>query len=284
MTAESTGGARALLRQAVGAVRRGRLDSAREALERAVEEDPACREAFALLAALHLERGDGGLARAALEEAGVDETAARRALDEARSVMSPDELAEAREIGRCDGPMRLIGERLLSVPAGPTSHARLGAVLVYEGSVICEAAPRRRRGQVEPAAGDWTLYRIGGSGRVVLAPAGRSIVIELRDEDVFLRERAVDAFEGPLVFENGRVPGGGPRVVHLAGRGRVAVRSHGRLCALRLAAGERAQFPVESLEGFFGGLFVRAIPDPNGEPATALCEGEGTLLLHAPPD
>jgi hypothetical protein len=279
---EAAGPGRTRLRQAVGEARRGRLDLAREALERAVEEEPTSREAFALLAAVHLEQGDAGLARAALEEAGVDEAAARAALDEARSVMTPDDLAQALDIGRPGGGMKIVSDRLLSVPAGPTSHARLAAALVWDGQVVCQPAPRRRKGQVDAPDDEWTMVQVGGTGRIVLAPGGKPVVLELRDEGVFLREGAVDAFEGPLVFENGRVPGGGPRFVHLSGRGRVALRPRGRLCALRLSAGERAQLPLDALEGFFGGLFVRAVSQAGGAPTTAACEGEGTLLLRTP--
>jgi hypothetical protein len=272
-----------LVRQAIAAARGSRLEPAREALERAVELCPENRDAFALLAAVHLQRGDSGLAGAALEEAGVDAARARRMLDDLCNVMTPAELAEAVEVAAAEGPMRVLGGNVLSVSSGPTSHARLSSVLVYEGAVVCEAAPRRKNGQIEPAAGEWaSVYQVGGSGRVVLAAAGRVTVLELRDEGVFLREACVDAFEGPLVFENGRLPGGGPPIVYLCGRGRVALRTGGRLRALRLAPGARAQVALDALEGFFGGLFVRALPAAEGEPVTAVCEGEGTLLLRAP--
>ena len=270
------------MRQAIAAVRGGRLEPAREALERAVEADPNDREALALLAAVHLQRGDPGLARAALEEAGVDVDRARKMLEDLRTVMTPAELADAVQIAAAPGPLSVLPGNLLSVPAGPTSHARLTSVLVYEGSVVCEAAPRRMQGRIEPAGGEWApVYRVGGSGRVVLTSEHRT-VLELRDEGVFLREAAVDAFEGPLVFENGRLPGGGPPIVYLAGHGRVAIRGEGQLRALQLAPQGRAQVAIDALEGFWGGAFVRVLPGAEGDPATAVCEGEGTLLLRTP--
>lgn len=275
-----------LLAEAIDAARAGDLDGAVEALEKCVDAAPACRRAWALLGAIHRKRGDEGLARAALREAGAEGLVA-----DDLTLLAGEGSAPAADVVHAepDGAgLRLIDEKLLLVPAGETSYARARGSVLHSGALAFEVAVRRRKGSAEGDAfvdDGGPVYRLRGHGMVLLrAGRGRYTVLDVGDSPLFAREMAVEAFEGALVFENGHLPGRTaatrPAFVEFQGRGRVAVFTRGRPVAVPVTEERPARAAVAALVGWFGRV-VPIVEEQGGgaEPAIATCEGQGSLLL-----
>jgi uncharacterized protein (AIM24 family) len=165
------------------------------------------------------------------------------------------------------------------------SHARQAALLATAGELQETPARRRRQGRLTEAAlgarGDMFL-RYQGTGELWLTlPVGhrQMVALTLVEDVLYLREQRVVAFDGEVVWEAGRVPGGGPRLLQFRGSGRVVIEA---------GAGEVVTLPVPGrgvinvaparLLGWMGRVVAQGVRQ-RGVCVRVACEGEGVLLL-----
>jgi Tetratricopeptide repeat/Mitochondrial biogenesis AIM24 len=167
------------------------------------------------------------------------------------------------------------------------AHARQTALLATAGDLAAVPARRRRQGQLTDtplgAPGD-PFVRCRGTGQLWLtSPArGRGLVPLTLEEDVlYLREERVVAFDGEVVWEAGRIPGGGPALLQFRGSGRVVVDAGpGEVVALRVPQDELISVAPERLLGWMGRVVAEGVRHPQGGACLRVaCEGEGVLLL-----
>jgi uncharacterized protein (AIM24 family) len=147
---------------------------------------------------------------------------------------------------------------------------------------------KRVRGRLtqEPfGSGDDAMCFATGTGVVVVSPrGGRFTALALDKELIYLRESAVFAFEDSLLWEHGRIPGGGPggmQVLQLAGEGRLVVRTRRAPYTLGLGGGEVFYVEQEALLGWLGSVIPQQMKGADGAPTQFIvCNGEGTLILE----
>jgi hypothetical protein len=133
------------------------------------------------------------------------------------------------------------------------------------------------------------MMRVAGEGRLLIARRDRVFTqLDLADENAFLREDCVYAFEESLVFENGRVPSKvSPdlQLVHLRGSGRLLIVTRGLARALTVQ-GDAQRIPVGALAGWYGNLAPRVLSlseqgGPEGGPlAVVELSGEGHAIVE----
>jgi uncharacterized protein (AIM24 family) len=164
-------------------------------------------------------------------------------------------------------------------------HVKGSAVLAASGDAVATPARERRQGRIadHPLGGHRGAFRLfRGPGEVWLSPAApdrRLLSLTLEDDILYLREERVVAFSGELVWEAGRVPRDGLRLIQFRGAGRVVVDvSADELVALRLGEDRPATVDPARLLGWIGRVVAQGIPD--GQDATHVaCSGEGVLLI-----
>jgi len=187
-------------------------------------------------------------------------------------------------------PERAVDDTLRLTVDGE-AHVRQAALLASVGELGTTPAHRRRQGRLIEAPlgtpGDG-FVRCRGQGELWLTlPAGSRALVPLTlDHDVlYLREERVLAWGGEVVWEAGRVPGGGPPLLQFRGSGRVVVdAARGEVAALRLPDGEQVQVAPARLLGWMGRVVAHGVRGDAGAGCVRVaCEGEGVLLLSKLP-
>src|SRR6267378_1910978 len=171
---------------------------------------------------------------------------------------------------------------------------RLDGLVASWGSVTMKPELKRFRGKATDKPfgdGPRRMLRATGEGRYVIAREGRCFTaLELDDEAAYFREEVLFAFEESILFENGRVPaksGADLHLVHLRGRGKLLLVTHGTPKAVDVHKGEPLRIPMEQLVGWHGPLIqprLVSIVEEAPELGTALeLAGEGRALVDVLP-
>src|SRR5882672_9622715 len=171
---------------------------------------------------------------------------------------------------------------------------RLDGLVASWGSVTMKPELKRFRGKATDKPfgdGPRRMLRASGEGRYVISREGRQFTaLELADEPAYFREEVLFAFEESILFENGRVPaksGADLHLVHLRGRGKLLLVTHGTPKAVDVHKGEPLRIPMEQLVGWHGPLIqprLVSIVEEAPELGTALeLAGEGRALVDVLP-
>jgi tetratricopeptide (TPR) repeat protein/uncharacterized protein (AIM24 family) len=171
---------------------------------------------------------------------------------------------------------------------------RLDGLVASWGSVTMKPELKRFRGKATDKPfgdGPRRMLRASGEGRYVISREGRQFTaLELADEPAYFREEILFAFEESILFENGRVPaksGADLHLVHLRGRGKLLLVTHGTPKAVDVHKGEPLRIPMEQLVGWHGPLIqprLVSIVEEAPELGTALeLAGEGRALVDVLP-
>jgi hypothetical protein len=300
-------------------VRAERLEEARQELEQALLIDPLHRRAASVLGYVAGRQGDFRRARDAYRSVGAWELADQMS----SQLFDPEPAPEYDEIEPSDlpidvGPMRGGSAPRSTVPVSQlvdrfqvklppigepfqlngdalvtrverVVYQRLGAVQATIGDLPRHEEMRRYRGRAADApfgtAKD-PLFRITGPGALVARPddGQQFLLMALRDDILYVREELVFAFDGQVVWENGRIPQrGGEEInlVHFRGKGKLALQVGGTLNAVRVEPERMVAVRLELLAGWVGRIVPKVVIREAGQGRWVECIGEGTLLLHA---
>jgi uncharacterized protein (AIM24 family) len=171
---------------------------------------------------------------------------------------------------------------VVCLPVAGEAHVRQAALLAAAGDVSAGPARRRHQGRLTEAALGDGFVRYRGTGELWLAlPAGgrRPVALTLVEDVLYLREERVVAFDGEVVWEAGRIPGAGPRLLQFRGSGRVVIEAGaGEVLALRVPDGEVISVAPARLLGWMGRVVAEGVRQ-GGVCTRVACEGEGVLLL-----
>ena len=185
-------------------------------------------------------------------------------------------------------PLAWLGQGVLRFAATSETHVRESALLAALGGVELLPARRRMRGHMlgeTLTSQGGRFLRLAGAGDLWLSPwrAGRALFALTLDRDVlYLRDDHVVAWGDELVWEWGRVPGGGPALLQFRGTGRVVVSADpDDLVALRLSEGDSLAVLGLRLVGWVGRVVAQSMAGREGEPGDAYvtCAGVGVVLL-----
>jgi hypothetical protein len=170
-------------------------------------------------------------------------------------------------------------------------RSRLTGLLWLRGELSRSEEPKRFRGRPTSQSfgeGADRLFRLTGQGDLVVSTQGLVFTtVRLEEEAAYFVEHSVFALEGPLSYENGRVPNSTAEdllLVHIQGRGSVLLRSQGVPTRVAVTAKTPLMLPAEQLVGWIGALTPRGSPvraDDAG-PHWVRLEGEGWALLSLP--
>ncbi len=146
---------------------------------------------------------------------------------------------------------------------------------------------RGREGDEPLGAPGAPLLAIEGAGQLVLGPpAGTKLVpIALTEELLTVRESAIVALEGDVVYDGARLPGGDGdfvSMVHLRGSGSVTLALPVHTTAIEVDAGRAVLVRVHAVLGWFGRVTARALApseSPTRARGLAALEGEGMVIL-----
>lgn len=184
----------------------------------------------------------------------------------------------------------LVDDDVLLWPVREVGYLRSGSLLGLRGTFELEPVPRRYRGKRtdSPFGGNEGAFVVAlGDGVAWLDAASRGArVLDLDADELYLLERAVLAFSGGLVWDNGRLPEEGHSdldIVHLSGTGRVALREAQRLRAIAVQ-GTPCVVDTARLVGWTGALTPTRTSLPSllvHSPRRSLVrlEGDGMVLL-----
>ena len=185
-------------------------------------------------------------------------------------------------------PMAWLGQGVLRFAAASETHVRESALLAALGGVELLPARRRMRGHLlgeTLTSQGGRFLRLAGNGDLWLSSwrPGRALFALSLDRDVlYLREEHVVAWGDELVWEWGRVPGGGPALLQFRGTGRVVVTAGpDELVAVRLSEGDSLAVLGGRLLGWVGRLVAQGMAGREGEPGDSYvtCTGVGVVLL-----
>ena len=185
-------------------------------------------------------------------------------------------------------PLSWLGQGVLRFAATNDSYVRESALLAALGGVELLPARRRMRGQLlgeTLTSQGGRFLRLAGNGDLWLSPwrPGRALFALSLDRDVlYLRDEHVVAWGDELVWEWGRVPGGGPTLLQFRGTGRVVVTAApDELVAVRLSEGDSLAVLAWRLVGWVGRVVAQSLVGREGEPGDAYvtCAGVGVVLL-----
>ena len=190
-------------------------------------------------------------------------------------------------------PYTLTSDGFLAVRVDGRLPMRTVGAVASSGRLAYAPILRRHRGRTseEPFGdGDDALVAASGTGLVLVSPrALRFTALRLAEtlDVLYLRETAVFSFEESLLWENGRVPGGGAtavEVVQFRGQGRLVMRSRKAPMTLKLGGGEVYYVDQGALLGWIGQVVPQQLRGIDGEPTQYIsCSGEGALIIEEPP-
>ncbi len=184
--------------------------------------------------------------------------------------------------------MAWLGQGVLRFTAREEAFLRESSLLAAPGGVEFSPARRRIRGQ----SLDETLtcqgsrfLRLAGRGDLWLSPWCSGCVLfalSLEKDVLFLREENVVAWGDELVWESGRVPGGGPALLQFRGTGRLVITAlPDDLVTVRLGEGDSFLVLSQRLMGWVGRVVAQAAVGGEGraEDRYVTCTGVGVVLL-----
>ena len=181
-----------------------------------------------------------------------------------------------------------LGQGVVRFAAGNETYVRESALLAARGGVELLPARRRMRGHLlgESLTSQGERFlRLAGKGDLWLSPSGsgRALFALLLERDVlYLRDDNVVAWGDELVWEWGRVPGGGPPLLQFRGSGRVVVSAGPeQVVAVRLGEGDTLGVLGRRLVGWVGRVVAQSAARPEDQPGDAYvtCSGVGVVLL-----
>jgi hypothetical protein len=220
----------------------------------------------------------------------------------------PDVVARGRDI---EGLMRRLtlvapkdggamrrddGVVILSVRRGMGVRLDLVEALTAVREVVATESlgKRTREGLQESPFGSPTrpIVSLVGSRQVALRPprGSRLEVIELEDQDVYVREERIAAFELGLSYENGRLAtgqGDAVSLVHVKGKGTLVVELPVTVAVMEATADAGCLVRCEVLLGWTGRLVPRCLPAidaPGQTRGWVAFRGDGAVMFDAVAD
>lgn len=192
------------------------------------------------------------------------------------------------------GKVVLHASGLALVALGPASSfaARGESIRASSSSLAMKTLERHARGKPtgESFGGPGSpVVHATGEGQLVLGPRhGRRIIsFALADEVCFVREEVVLGFDGPLVFDNGRLSSGDGdtiAIVQLRGSGAVLLETTGETLSLEVQHGRGLCARRDVVLAWFGRIVARALSAgeaPGGQHGLVSFAGEGRVLVAA---
>ena len=185
-------------------------------------------------------------------------------------------------------PLAWLGQGVLRFAATGETFVRESALLAALGGVVLLPARRRMRGHLlgeTLTSQDGRFLRLAGAGDLWLSPwrpGGALFALSLERDVLYLCDEHVVAWGDELVWEWGRVPGGGPALLQFRGTGRVVVTAApDELVAARLSEGDSLAVLGRRLLGWVGRVVAQGMAGREGDPADAYvtCSGVGVVLL-----
>jgi Tfp pilus assembly protein PilF/uncharacterized protein (AIM24 family) len=185
-------------------------------------------------------------------------------------------------------PMAWLGRGVLRFAATGETYVRESALLAAFGGADLLPARRRMRGHLlgeTLTSQGGRFLRLAGNGDLWLSPRrpGRALfALSLERDVLYLRDEHVMAWGDELVWEWGRVPGGGPSLLQFRGTGRVVVTAApDELVAVRLSEGDSLAVLAWRLVGWVGRVVAQSLVGREGESGDAYvtCAGVGVVLL-----
>ena len=185
-------------------------------------------------------------------------------------------------------PLAWLGHGVLRLAATSETYVRESALLAALGGVELLPARRRMRGQLlgeTLTSQGGRFLRLAGNGDLWLSPwrpGGALFALSLDRDVLYLRDEHVVAWSDELVWEWGRVPGGGPALLQFRGTGRVVVTAGAdELVAVRLNEGDSLAVLAWRLLGWVGRVVAQSMAGRQGEPGDSYvtCAGVGVVLL-----
>jgi uncharacterized protein (AIM24 family) len=184
--------------------------------------------------------------------------------------------------------MAWLGQGVLRFSTRDEAYLRESALLAAPGGVELTLARRRMRGQTlgETLISQGSRFlRLAGRGDLWLSPWCSGCVLfalSLEKDVLYLREESVVAWGDELVWESGRVPGGGPTLLQFRGTGRLVITSlPDDLVTVRLGEGDSLSILSQRLMGWVGRVVAQVLPNGEGhdEQRYVTCTGVGVVLL-----
>jgi len=184
--------------------------------------------------------------------------------------------------------MAWLGHGVVRFAASNETYVRESALLAARGGVDLLPARRRMRGhllgETLTSQGERFL-RLAGDGDLWLCPwrAGRALfALSLERDVLYMRDDNVAAWGDELIWEWGRVPGGGPPLLQFRGTGRVVVSAGlDEVVAVRLGEGDTLAVLGRRLAGWVGRVVAQSVARKENDPGDAYvtCSGVGVVLL-----
>jgi uncharacterized protein (AIM24 family) len=212
------------------------------------------------------------------------------------------QLAAAKLIHPARGAPFAIDPALVTVTVSGEMVVRTDGLFAVHGSPRMAGEMKRFRGRSTDqhfGEGAQRMFRVVGQGVLYYEPGGRTFSpIDLGSEAGYFREQVIFAMEDTVIFENGRVPSRAADLllVHLRGRGRFLLLSHGDPVAMDVTSASPLRVPMDALLGWHGALTPKVVamvetpalpagaPEPPPPPDAAInalveLSGEGRVLL-----
>lgn len=199
-----------------------------------------------------------------------------------------NEFAAARLLGaQASGEPFVVADGMLVLQVDRPVPARTIGAIASSGEIGFAPLMRRMRGQTTTlpfGTGADSLFLTTGRGQLVVSPrGGHFTILALQNDVLYLREAALYAFEESLLWENGRIPGGGEagiEVVQLRGSGRCVFHASQPTFCVKLESPHTLFIETRALLGWIGRVVPRHLPvDPSTGTAYIECSGEGALIL-----
>jgi uncharacterized protein (AIM24 family) len=179
-----------------------------------------------------------------------------------------------------------LGQGVVRFAASSETYVRESALLAAFGGVELLPARRRMRGHLlgeALTAQGGRFLRLAGNGDLWLSnwrPGRALFALSLERDVLYLRDEQVVAWGDELVWEWGRVPGGGPALLQFRGTGRVVVSAGAEeLVAVRLSEGESLAVLGQRLCGWVGRVVAQSLAGREAGDAYVTCAGVGVVLL-----
>jgi uncharacterized protein (AIM24 family)/outer membrane protein assembly factor BamD (BamD/ComL family) len=176
-------------------------------------------------------------------------------------------------------------------PVRDVAYVRADRMVGLGGAFEVEPVNRRYRGRRTDSFFGGTehpLFAALGDGTAWLSAGDDDVtVLALGEEEAYLLEERILAFSGGLVWENGRLPEEGSRdldIVHLRGKGSVALLASGSLFALEVDKERPVTVAADRLVGWSGPLVPSraafpGLPESVERPSIVRFDGTGRVLL-----